>query len=206
MFIDEPGTELTVTVAGEDYRAGASLDVDCNGLEDTAVVETDDGAITFTDTDADGQADLMTQLDSNGQVIGQARFDEATGEWVHVDQSYDAYLSEPTHDTDGDGVLDSAVVDDPNGNTLIVTDTNADGRADHVTELTTEGGVVVSQRDGDGDWTVIERGHLDENGQYRRDPVAERGETIAEESGWISGGEPAEQVRIDPRTGGWVSG
>ena len=54
-------------------------------LDVMTVVETDDGTIAFTDTDADGQADLMIQLDANGDVVGQARFDETSGDWVHLE-------------------------------------------------------------------------------------------------------------------------
>jgi len=108
VYIEEPGADLTVTVEGQEYHAEASADIDSDGLDDTAVVETDDGAIAFTDTDADGQADLMTQLDADGDVVGQARFDEATGDWVHLDDPRDpgvrgeVEVGAPTDDTDGD--------------------------------------------------------------------------------------------------------
>jgi hypothetical protein len=231
VFIDESGTDLTVTVEGEDYQAEASVDLDSDGIDDTVIVETDDGSIAFTDTNADGQADLMTQLDTNGDVIGQARFDEATGDWVQVDpddadfgdvdeqtagsgtdpMSVDTpqgqiEVGAPTHDTDADGVNDTIVVQDSAGDTLIFTDADQDGDADFATEITGDGQVTVSENSGDGDWTVIERGHLDEQGQYQRDALTD--DEAAEESGWISSArEPdAAEVRIDPRTGHWERG
>lgn len=236
MFIDESGADLTVTVEGEDYQAQASVDLDSDGVDDTVIVETDDGAIAFTDTDSDGQADLMTQLDANGDVIGQARFDEANGDWVHVDlgDGSDAAFGDiaaseqtagngteamtvdtpqgqvevgaPTHDTDADGVNDTIVVQDSDGDTLIFTDADQDGDADFATEITGDGQVTVSENTGDGDWNVIERGHLDEQGQYQRDTLTSDADA-AEESGWISSRDPdAAEVRVDPHTGTWTRG
>lgn len=231
MFIEESGADLTVTVEGEDYQAEASVDINSDGVDDTTVVETDDGAIAFTDTDADGQADLMTQLDADGDIVGQARFDESTGEWVQVDPEDpsltggeqtagrdeadsmtvdtpdgEVEVGPPTHDSDGDGVNDTVVVQEPDGDTVIFTDTNRDGDADYATEISDDGQVTVSEHTGDGDWSVIERGHLDEQGEYQRDSLTDD-TAAAEESGWVRSGEgDAAEVRVDPRTGGWVRG
>lgn len=218
MYIEEPGTDLTVTVEGEEYHADASADVDSDGLDDTAIVETDDGSIAFTDTDADGRADLMTQLDADGDVVGQARFDEATGEWVDVTSASEPgpmsvdtpdgeiLVGAPTHDTDADGSYDTVLVEDAEGDTVIYTDADEDGDADFTTEITGDGRITVSEHTADGDWAVIERGHLDEHGQYHRDPVSDD-DTAAEESGWVSSGRPdATEVRTDHRTGGWITG
>lgn len=228
MFIDESGADLTVTVDGEEYNAEASVDFDSDGVDDTAVVETDDGAITFTDTDADGQADLMTQLDADGDVVGQARFDEATGEWVHVDPADrgtaaaqhsaagpmtvdtplgQAEVGAPTHDTDGDGIDDSVVITGSDGDTLILTDADEDGDADYATKITGEGDITVSEHTGPGEWTTIERGHLDDQGQYQRDPLTADSEDTLEESGWITSPDrDTAEVRVDPRTGHWTRG
>jgi hypothetical protein len=241
VYIEESAQDLTVTVEGEDYQAEATVDLDDDGVDDTAVVETDDGSIAFTDTDADGRADLMTQLDADGDVVAQARFDESTGEWVHVDpDSGDGAFGDgdgafgdgeqtaggttmtvdtpdgeievgvPTHDTDSDGKADTVVVSDPDGDTMIFTDADEDGDADYATEITEDGRVTVAEHTGDGDWTVIERGHLDDDGEYRRDAQLTESGTIAEESAWSDGrpgtSEEAREVRVDPRTGGWVRG
>ena len=228
MFIEESGAELTVTVDGEDYQAEAAVDIDSDGVDETVIVETDDGSIAFTDTDSDGQADLMTQLDADGDIVGQARFDEASGDWVQVDPADPAdrqtagsstgtmtvdtpggevEVGAPTHDTDADGVNDTVVVKDSDGDTVIFTDADQDGDADFATEITGDGQVVVSENTGDGDWTVIERGHLDDDGQYRRDSFTSDADAAAEESGWVTSREPdAAEVRVDPSTGDWVRG
>jgi hypothetical protein len=236
VYIEESADDVTVTVEGEDYLAEATVDLDEDGVDDTAVVETDDGAIAFTDTDADGHADLMTQLDANGEIIGQARFEESTGEWVHLDPDAPAagdtgrtgdtdeqaaggdtgtmtvdtaegevQVGTPVHDTDGDGKADSVVVSDSDGDTVIYTDADEDGDADYATELTHDGRIVVSEHTGDGEWTVIERGHIDEHGNYQRDTLTS--DALSEEGTWSTPGQPdAAEVRVDPRTGNWVRG
>jgi hypothetical protein len=127
---------------------------------------------------------------------------DTTGDWVHVDDPHepipggpipigpfigDVEVAAPTDDTDGDGRLDTVVVTDALGDTLIFTDADEDGDADYATEITGDGHITVTEHTQDGDWTVIERGHLDEHGAYHED---------AEATGWIT----------DPRTGNWVRG
>jgi hypothetical protein len=230
VYIDESAQDITVTVEGEDYEAEPTVDIDDDGVDDTVMVETDDGAIAFTDTDSDGQADLMTQLDADGDVIGQARYDESSGDWVRVEPDSDSIdveqtadggagsmtvetpggdvqVGAPTHDTDSDGKADSTVVRDPDGDTMIFTDADEDGDADFATEITGDGQVTVSQHTGDGEWLVIERGHLDEDGNYQRDDVHAESGTISEENAWSdSGRQDADEVRVDPRSGTWVRG
>jgi hypothetical protein len=223
VYIDESAADLTITVEGEEYQAEADADLDEDGIDDSAMVQTDDGAIAFTDTDDDGRADLMTQLDADGDVIARARFDESTGEWVHVDtddfgpagtglMTADTPLGEvevgaPTHDTDNDGKADSVVVQAPGGNTVIFTDADEDGDADYATEITGDGQVTVAEHTGDGDWTEIERGELDGGGDDPSgSPHTESG-TIDEESSWFATSRPdAAEVRIDPSTGEWIRG
>jgi hypothetical protein len=234
VFNDESGADLTVRVEGEEYHTEAFVDIDSDGLEDTAIVETDDGTITFTDTDADGQADLMTRLDAGGDIVGQAHFDAASDQWVRIDQpdpstvgsvggvgegggsmtadvpGGEVEVGPATHDTDGDGIDDSVLVDDADGDTMVVTDADEDGKADYITEITGDGHVTVSEHTGDGHWTVIERGRLDGDGDYHRDPLASEtsDDSLAEQSGWISSASQpdAAEIHIDPRTGEWTRG
>jgi hypothetical protein len=219
VYSDEPAADLTVTVEGEEYQAEVVVDFDEDGVEDSAMVETDDGAIAFTDTDDDGRADLMTQLDADGDIVAQARFDESTGEWVQVDPDETAgpmtadtpqgeiVVGTPTHDTDHDGKADSVVVQTPGGDTVIFNDADEDGHADYTTEITGDGRVTVAEHTGDGGWTEIERGELDLDGDNQRGSRHTESGTIAEENSWsaTSRPDPAE-VRIDPSTGNWVRG
>jgi uncharacterized protein DUF6802 len=222
VYSDESAAvDLTVTVEGEEYQAEVVVDLDGDGVEDSAMVETDDGAIAFTDTDDDGRADLMTQLDADGDIVAQARFDESTGEWVQVDieqvndtgpMTADTPLGQievgaPTHDTDHDGKADSVVVHTPGGGIVIFTDADEDGDADYVTEITDDGKVTVAEHTSDGDWVEIERGELEVDGDDQRGSQHTESGTIAEESSWSATNRPdPAEVRIDPSTGDWVRG
>ncbi|TCO64758.1 DUF6802 family protein [Actinocrispum wychmicini] len=78
--------ELTVNVDGEQYEVQENYDLDHDGHNDTAVVQTDDGhQVAFSDTDHDGTADVAVEVDDHGNVVGAARYDEQSGEWVAVD-------------------------------------------------------------------------------------------------------------------------
>jgi hypothetical protein len=235
VYIEEPAEDLTITVNNEDYQAEATVDIDDDGIEDTAVVETDDGSIAFSDTNSDGQADLMTRLDAEGDIVGRARFDESSGEWVQVNPDEvgetkqtsggittgditaagtpegEVEVNAPTHDTDGDGRADSVVVRDADGDMVILTDSDSDGEADYATEITDEGQVIISEHAGDGEWIVTERGHLNDDGSYERDfeySDTEYSDTEQVEYGHSDSGTVAgcAEVRVDPRTGDWVRG
>ena len=213
--------DLTVTVEGEEYQAEADAGINGDGVADSAMVETDDGAIAFTDTNDDGLADLMTQLDADGGIVAQARFDESAGEWVHIGteqvtdtkpMTADTPLGEivvgvPTHDTDHDGKADSVVVHAPGGDTVIFTDADGDGHADYATEITGDGKVTVSEHTSDGSWVEIEHNELGVDGDGQHGSQHTESGTIAEESNWSATGRPdPAEVRIDPSTGNWVRG
>lgn len=234
MYIEESAQDITVTVEGEDYEAEATVDLTGDGVDDTAVVETEDGAIAFTDTGDDGQADLMTRVDANGNIVGQASFDESTGEWVRVDEPVDprsgdgadsetvgsgadtmtvdtpdgeVEVGAPTHDTTGDGNPDSVVVRNEAGNTVIFTDLNGDGEADYSTEITEAGKVTISEHTGDGEWTVVEEGHINDSGNYQRDSLVQETASAGGEVSWAAANvRDVAEVRVDPRTGSWVRG
>jgi hypothetical protein len=77
--------ELTVEIDGEEYVAEENMDLDQDGQNDTAVVETEDGYLAFADTDGDGTADVAVQYDEDGNPIAGAEYDETTGEWTEED-------------------------------------------------------------------------------------------------------------------------
>ena len=228
MYIDENGGadgELKVTVEGEEYTAAATYDLNSDGVEDSAVVETDDGGhLAFTDTDRDGDADLMSTFDKDGKLVAQARFDRHSGEWIAVDpvdphqqtntnashtiivdtENGDQNVGAATEDTDGDGRADTAVVKDEQGDTWLFTDVDGDGKADLATEITTSGEVTMTKHTAEDQWTEVERGHIDKDGRYIPDSksgVLGDGDTWGEEPfGAVSG-----VVRIDSTTGQWIS-
>ncbi|MEU4741796.1 hypothetical protein AB0G02_15205 [Actinosynnema sp. NPDC023658] len=222
MYIDETGAadgELKVTVGDEEYTAEATYDLDQDGVEESAVVETDDGGhLAFSDTDGDGQADLMSTFDADGDLVDQAEFDEDSGEWVAVEPSddhsqqtntnagktivvdtedgADQNVGPATEDTDGDGRADTAVVKDEDGDTWLFTDADGDGKADLATEITQDGEVTVSRHTGDDEWTEVQHGRIGEDGKYTPDSD----EAWSEQKVTVSG-----VVRIDSVTGQWIS-
>jgi hypothetical protein len=111
--------DLTVEIEGEEYHAEENYDMDGDGRNDTAVVETEDGYLAFADTDGDGTADVAVEYDANGEVVGGAEYDETTGEWQAEDVEA---LPTPT----GDGA-DGA---EGSGTDTTDTDTTTDDTAD----------------------------------------------------------------------------
>lgn len=114
--------ELTVEVDGEEFTVEENFDMDGDGQNDTAVVQTEDGEyMAFADTDGDGTADVAVQYDAEGNVVAGAEYDETSGEWREENVET---LPTPT----GDGADDATGTDttdvDP---TTDVSDTSADG-------------------------------------------------------------------------------
>ncbi len=193
MYVEDTGAgdgDIQVTVAGEQYAAEANYDLDGNGVDETVAVMTDDGYFAYTDVDADGAADVWRTVDEHGTVVGQARYDETTGEWIAeqpnrppagesaddpdaramvVDTPQgDREVGPPTEDTDNDGTPDTAIVDTGSGQ-MMVTDVDGDGSADQTVEVSDTGRVTVSHHTGDGEWTVVERGRIGGDGRYTPD-------------------------------------
>jgi hypothetical protein len=76
------GTTVTVNTGGQEVTADATIDIDHDGHNDTAVVEDTEGHhIAVTDTDGDGEADHAALLDDSGRVLDTAHLD-ADGNWV----------------------------------------------------------------------------------------------------------------------------
>jgi len=193
MYIEETGAgdgDLKVSVAGEEYTAEANYDLDGDGVDDTATVLTDDGHVSYTDENHDGTADVMRTVRGEDQVVGQARFDPADGQWVaeHPEQPPHPRpqparplvietregrqpAGPPTEDTDDDGRPDTAVLATGTGTTL-VTDVDGDGGADQLVQISGTGEVTISHHTGAGHWAAVEHGRLDQGGQYRPHPAA----------------------------------
>lgn len=187
-FEDPAAADITVRVGDEEYQADATVDLDADGVVDTAVVAHEDGSEqAVTDVDGDGYADQVTEFDPHGAPTKEAWFDAASGEWVDSAGSAEGGramvgtgrlgvqtplgthdLGPADFDTDGDGVHDTVVVTDPAGSSVLYTDVDGDGAADVSTEITSDGRVTVSEHVGDGQWTVVERGQIVPDGSYER--------------------------------------
>src|SRR5699024_4900976 len=144
----------------------------------------DEGFLAYVDEDADGRADVLQHVNSDGVVTDQARFSPDSGAWVpEQPQQHDNDLrpngdsmvvdtpdgkravGPATEDTNNDGRPDTAIVPTANG-TMLATDSDGDGTADQLVEITADGAVTVSQHSGGGEWTVLQQGERDSEGQF----------------------------------------
>lgn len=235
MWVDESGgtdttdttattDEMTVTIEGEEYALEVSVDLNEDGIEDTGVVETEDGVLAFTDTDGDGAADMAAEIDADGNVVTMAEYDESSGDWREVDPGTagapsdgddtdtsstapmtadlpdgDVEVGPATVDTNDDGVNDTAVVEDASGNTVAFTDVDGDGSADKAVVIDSQGNATTLEHTGDGEWT--------ETGGTSAGATGSPSE--ASDSAWGGGqtaGSGVEGVaKIDSATGQWIS-
>ncbi|SDN24413.1 hypothetical protein SAMN04489726_5690 [Allokutzneria albata] len=211
VYIEETGGtdgDIKVSVDGDEYTAEATSDLNNDGIEDTAMVSTDDGYLSFTDTDNDGRADLMRTLNEKGDVVGSAKFDGATGEWVSDQKGggrlpderqglYGAGSGMVVHgpdgdhrvegqlvDTNNDGKGDTVTVTDAQGNSVIYADTDADGDAELSTTITKDGQVIVKENTKGGDWVVVDQEKLGAVGDGEVQTATTAEEAESSDSGW----------------------
>lgn len=213
MHIDDGGDGMG---AGEPVGHEAAPPVD-----GPTVVATEHGCVEFVDSHHDGHPDLMTVFDEEGDVTGRAWLDQS-GHWTADDPAGPRPpdlvvdtpggprdVGPPTHDTDGDGKPDTAVVNTPDGRMIMYTDRHGAGTADQVTEIDPDGHITVQVHDGPGSWATVRRGHLGEHGHYIADPLREShdsagpAELSADPVGWGADAAPP-AVHVDPATGEWV--
>ncbi|MEV6448749.1 hypothetical protein [Amycolatopsis sp. NPDC051716] len=229
MWVDESGGSDTdasspdamhVHVDGQEYQAEVNYDVNEDGVNDTAIIEHDDGsAQAFIDTNHDGEADHYAVLDENGKVVEQAVYDEASGQWVHdgagsghddsgtgrddssgghihadlPDGEVDAGVA--TIDTDHDGHNDTAIVETKSGGTIAFTDKDGDGEADIAVQTESDGTTTTFEHAGPGQWTEVSSGLMN----AESDPAAD--------AAWGEAGTQTLEgvARIDSGTGQWIS-
>ncbi len=146
--------EMVVEIDGEEYQAEENYDMDSDGANDTAVVETDSGYVGFEDSDGDGTADIAVEYDENGDPVAAAEYDESSGEWEATDVNT---LPEPvggdgTDDGPGAG-SDSTDTTDTSGDPTSTTDTQGSGGEDINVDMPGEdvdAGPATYDTDGDG--------------------------------------------------------
>lgn len=151
---DSTGTsgqdDLTVEIDGEEYQAEENVDLDGDGQNDTAVVETEDGYLAFADTDGDGTADVAVEYDENGNPIAGGEYDETTGEWTEEDVA-----SLPTPTGDGADEADGSGTDSTDtGSTDYGDDSSSTGGGEDITVdmpgEDVDAGPATYDTDGDG--------------------------------------------------------
>jgi hypothetical protein len=163
------GDEMTVAVDGEQYELETDYDINKDGDNDTAIVQTDDGGqVAFTDSDNDGDADVAVELDDKGNVVGAARYDDARGEWIPVDPKTGNPTDGTTAQNTGNETTSTGqeiMVDVPEESEdmsagAATADLNKDGKNDTAVVKSEDGDVFAfTDTDGDGDadqMTVIE--------------------------------------------------
>ncbi|SFE47230.1 hypothetical protein SAMN04487819_114109 [Actinopolyspora alba] len=215
MYVEDTGSgdgDIRIDIADTEYTAEANYDLNDDGVDETVAVLTDDGFLAYTDSDADGEADVMRAIDERGNVVEQARYDEATGEWTRespddspvrernggsegrsmvVDTPQgDREVGPPTEDTNNDGRADTAIVDTEHGQ-MMVTDADGDGSADQMVEISDSGEVTVAKHTGDGEWTVVEQGRVDGQGQQAGQ---QRSFEVSDTEDWLWNGEEREDT------------
>jgi 6-phosphogluconolactonase (cycloisomerase 2 family) len=225
VWIDDSGTatdtsdtghdgEMDIVVDGHTYTAEENMDLNHDGSYDTVRMDNADGTITaYVDTNGDGRADEYLHTDTQGNVVQDATYDSATGQWVaahdtgtgdggtQTAHSGDMTADTPdgtvdvgpaTVDTNNDGTADTAVVTDSQGDTVMFTDVDGDGKADIETVVTPTGETHVYDHTGPGQWTETSGGG---------------GVSPDSDQLWGGAGHTVLEgvVKIDSATGQWIS-
>lgn len=240
---DDPTStdDMTITVEGEEYSAEVNYDMSDDGIDDTAVIERSDGSYqVFVDEDGDGEADVYGKFDENGNLVAEAQYDDVDGTWVAAGDGGDVggsdeprtssdgmtadlpsgevAVGQPTIDTNNDGVADTAVVEDNEGNTLMFTDMDGDGEADVVVVVTPSGDSTTLEYTGDGEWVQIDSSTVDDSygtggaaGSTASNGSDEWGGSAGSGASWGAAGWGAADgqgvsgvAHIDPATGQWT--
>lgn len=241
MYVDETGgteetvtsEDMTVTVDGEDYQTEMNADINEDGTADTAVVARENGSKSvYIDGDGDRDADYYVEVDSSGEVVAEAEYDAASGQWVAVDPhagdagsadtqgspqdtptsddtqtgsdgpmtaelpSGEVEVGPATVDTNEDGVNDTAVAEDADGNTYYFTDVDNDGDADYVVVVAADGSSQALEHQGGGEWKPLDTG----GGSTSDSPVADTPDASGVTSTGLEG-----VAKIDAQSGQWIS-
>ncbi|MGH3623432.1 MAG: DUF6802 family protein, partial [Sciscionella sp.] len=123
---------------GETNFGTATVDTDHDGILDTAVVNSGDATLMYTDIDGDGQADQVTQIDGNGNV--EVREHTGEHEWT-VSERTDLAAADSTSHT----MSDTTSADDHAWGELFANGTaNPHGSADGVVRIDAVTGQWIS--------------------------------------------------------------
>jgi hypothetical protein len=152
----------TPTGDGADDGSGSSSDDSSEDSDDTggtSPTSADDDDEAYADTeDSDEVADADYEAGSDDMTV------DVPGEDVNAGPA--------TYDTDHDGENDTAVVTGTDGTTYVFTDVDGDGEADEAAVVTPDGDVTIATHTDDDEWTVVDEGRLDSDGNYESDQHA----------------------------------
>jgi hypothetical protein len=140
-------------------------------------------------------------IDDGGQWEQVSAGQQSAGgnETITVDTAHGEQTVGPaTADTTNSGHNDTAVVTDDQGNTWMYTDVDGDGKADYAMEIDSHGQVTISQHTGEHQWTEVELGHIDGQGNYQQDAIG------SGDQFWGDQGSDQALVRTDSATGEWA--
>lgn len=178
LYVERDENGKVVSAAKFDPASG-----DWHAIDPETGQPTGDGSPSDTDT---------TGGDTGGN--GEMTVDTPDGE---------TKVGAPTVDSDGDGTKDTTVVRGEDGSMAMYTDANGDGQADIEQKVDAQGNVVISRHTGGGEWEEVERGRINEHGEY--EPSA--GSGAASDQLWGGGQQTSTEgvARIDSTTGQWIS-
>ncbi len=176
--MDGDGTPETAV-----YAAGGSVvqvsDVDGDGRADQMLqIQPDRSATILVDDGTGWQVAAHGALSADGDFVPDGTDPTSGVDTVPASHRTDGgdialtgpdgtahQLGAPDQDLDHDGVPESVAARTTDGHLLIVSDADADGRADQVIDVDEQSGRVTwAHQDADGSWVVVQSGHLDSDG------------------------------------------
>lgn len=147
------GTDGSIdTVASGDNAAGTDSADSADSTASAASTERT-ASTGGSDTDGTGSTDGSTASDAPSLSVID-------------DQGRSVDLGTAQVDMDGDGTPDTTVVRGDDGSTVGYTDRNGDGEVDQITRVEADNSVIITVADGNGDWSVVATGRLDDDGNF----------------------------------------
>lgn len=156
---DDHGGGRVYYDADHDGTADHYAEVDSSGHV-TAEAKFDDATGEWTavdhghDTDTTSTDDTTTTTDDGGSDDGSQHGDDHMQ--VTLPGGEHKSLPAPTVDTNNDGVPDTVVAKDENGDTYYFTDANGDGQADMMVVEHSDGSIEAAKSDGHGHWEQVD--------------------------------------------------
>ncbi|GAA5124303.1 DUF6802 family protein [Haloechinothrix salitolerans] len=220
--LDSDGHVDTAIVDNADNTRSAYIDEDGDGDADI-YVEADERGNTIAEARFDEQAGEWVAIDPSAPDQATATAGptdthtsedtSGTGKSMTADMPRgEVEVGPATIDTNEDGVNDTAVTKDDEGNTFYFTDVDSDGEADYALVVESDGTTVALKHTGDGRWEPVDTGATQTSGGNGGEPGEDTGSGIGEAIGdaaqeSVSGITTNIEgvAKIDPYTGQWLS-